>query len=210
LSGLRPAAGEYSTANPTAVAMTIDEQRTKYLTDLMALEKHLLETINRQRSDEDVRLNVYVNELIIRIERCARDHYDSLKELSAAYLVEENAIKKALGTVLGTAAGLIEGIRDHKLPRILRDNYVMLSVAAMQYTTVHAFASAIRDERLASQSLLHLRDITPLLVALSKLLPEVVVADVAVDHGAVIDLAAADLARTRTQEAWSHEVTETQ
>jgi hypothetical protein len=187
--------------------MTIDEQRTKYLTDLMALEKHILETIGRQRSDEDVRLNVHVNELIIRIERCAKDHYDSLKELSAAYMVEENAIKKALGTVLGTAAGLIEGLRDHKLPKILRDNYVVLSAAAMQYTTVHAFGSAIRDERLASQSLLHLRDITPLLVALSILLPQVVVTDVAAEHGSVIDLAAADLARSRTQEAWSPEAT---
>lgn len=208
MGGLRAGAGRVSFFEPTGIAMTIDEQRTKYLTDLMAIEKHLLETIGRQRSDENVRMNIHVNELIIRIERCARDHYESLKELSSAYMVEENAVKKVISTALGTATGLLEGIRDHKLPRMLRDNYVMLSVAAMHYTTVHAFGAAIRDERLASQTLLHLRAITPLLVALSKVLPEVVVSDVAAEHGAVIDMTAADLARTRTQEAWAQEVTE--
>jgi hypothetical protein len=188
--------------------MTIVEQRTKYLTDLLGLEHHLVEALGRQREDQDIRRHTHVNELVIRTERSARDHYEGLKTLAASYGIEESTWKKAMGTVLGAASGLVERARDPKLSRVIRDNYVVLSIAAMQYTSAHAFAMATRDERLAAQSLANLMDITPLLVALSKVLPEVVVEETALAHGPDVDIAAGKVALQSTQKAWASGVTE--
>lgn len=187
--------------------MNIDEARTKHLTDLIALEHNVHEALSRQRSDDEVRLNAHVNELVIRMERCSQDHYDALKAIAVGYGIEESAWKKAVGSVLGAAAGLLERVRDRKLSGVVRDNYVILSVCAMQYTSAHAFATAIKDDRLAVQTLEHLVNITPLLVSLSKLLPEVVVDEIARESPA-IDVTAGRLATENTQRAWSRNVTE--
>jgi hypothetical protein len=189
--------------------MSIEEQRTSALTDLLGLEHHLLEALGGQRRDDDVRLQVHVNEVIIRMERCARDHYEALKIVAAGYGVEESRWKKTLGSVTGKAAGLLEKARsDQKLSGLLRDNYVFLSLLAMQYTSAHAFAIAIRDEPLAARCLEHLMDVTPLMVALSRVIPEVVVEETGREHLPAVDITAGRIATDNTQRAWRPEVTE--
>lgn len=188
--------------------MNIESARQKHLTNLLALEHNVHEALKRQREDEDVRLHAKVNELVIRLERCSRGHHDALRALATTYGVEESAWKKAIGTVVGAATGLFEKTREKKLSGVLKDDYVALSLTAMHYTSVHAFATAIRDEPLAQATLTHLKAITPLMVAISKLIPEIVVEETLRDGVPGIEATASEVAVANTQRAWSRDVVE--
>lgn len=190
---------------------TLDRQESirKHVSDMLAVEQHVLEAIERQRETEKVRENVEVNELLIRIERVLKSHVDALNRLSEAYGSEgQSTLKKALTAVFGAAAGIYDKVRVHEVSRMLRDNYTALSLCAMAYTMMHTTGLVIREQRLADVGLDHLKDITPLLVEISKKIPGVTAKEVAEVHPEPVDLSRIGEAVAHTQHAWSHEVTD--
>lgn len=189
--------------------MDRQEAIQKHLSDMLALERHILEAITRQRDEEEVRRRVEANELIIRIERMLRQHTASLETLAEAYDARsESALKKAVTGVVGVVAGLYDKVRDHEVSRILRDDYTALSLSAMAYTALHTFGLTIREDRIADTAVQHLRDVTPLLVELSKVLPVVVADEVGQALEMPVDRQVGHEAVRRTQEAWAPGVTD--
>lgn len=183
----------------------------KQTADLLAAEEHILEAIEQQREDDDLRRHATANELIIRIERVLERHTDALEELLEDYGGDDDLeakVKKALSEVFGAAAGLYDRLRDLKLSRVLRDNYTALSLAAMSYTAFHTFGLAVREEAVARLAEQHLKDLTPLLVEISKLLPDVVAQEMAEEYDFPVDATVAHQAVTNTQRAWSPDVTQ--
>ena len=181
----------------------------KHLADMQSVEKHILEAIERQREEENVRNDLETNKLLIEIERTLKGHVQALTTLSKQYDGEgESAFKKAITAAAGVMAGLYDKVRENEVTRMLRDDYTALSLAAMGYTTLHTFGLAIKEQNIADLALSHLKEITPLLVDISKALPVVTAREVAAENDFPVDVSAGQEAVRNTQTAWSADVTE--
>lgn len=184
----------------------------KHTSDMLALERHILEAIERQRTSDDVRNAVEANKLIIEIERTLKQHVSALEGLVAEYGAEgESIVKKTFTELAGIVAGLYDKVREHPVSRMLRDDYTALSLASMGYTSYHTFGLAVQEPRVADLALEHLKDLTPLLIEISKVLPLVVAKEVYEENqnSFPVDGTVGPLATSNTQTAWSREVTET-
>jgi hypothetical protein len=184
----------------------------KHTADMLAVESHILEDVERQQQDKNVKTNARENKVIMDIERTLTRHVTALESISRQYGEGGEGIeqlwKKAVTEVMGTVAGLYDKVREHTVSRMLRDDYTALSLAAMSYTAYHAFGLAIKEDRISALAQRHLEDLTPLLVELSKVLPHVVVAEVAEENDDfVVDTTCGALAEANTQRAWETEVT---
>lgn len=160
--------------------MTRQETIQKYIHDMLALQRHVLEAVERQRDDEKVRAHPEVNEIVIRIERMLKAHLAELESVADEIGGGKGSVvKKALGGALGVAAGLYDRMRSHELSRMLRDNYTALNLAAISYAMMHTMALAVTEENVARLAKRHLAQIPPLLESVRRLLPHVVADEIA-------------------------------
>lgn len=179
----------------------------KHTADMLGVERHILEAIERQREDDALRGHLEANKVVIEIERVLKEHTAALENLAESYDAKaQSALKKAVTEFLGVIAGIYDRTREHRVTRMLRDDYTALSLAAMGYTSYHAFGLAIGEDRIAQLALKHLKDITPLLVELSKVIPLVTVKEVAEENDFLVDQDAAQRSVASTQSAWSRDV----
>ncbi|HET6569493.1 MAG TPA: hypothetical protein VFG50_16110 [Rhodothermales bacterium] len=176
----------------------------EHVSDQLALERHILEAVERQREDDAMRSNLDANKIVIEIERVLKEHTSMLENLADQYEAESRGtLKKAVTEVAGTLAGLYGRIRNYQVSRMLRDDYTALSLAAMGYTAFHTFGLTIKEDRIADVALRHLKDITPLLVELSRVLPLVVAQETVEEGDYPMDHEAGRKAVEHTHEAWS-------
>lgn len=160
--------------------MNRQETIQKYIHDMLALQRHVLEAVERQRDDEKVRAHPEVNEVVIRIERMLKAHLAELETVAEEIGGGKGSVvKKALGGALGVAAGLYDRMRSHELSRMLRDNYTALNLAAISYSMMHTMALAVTEENVARLAKRHLAQIPPLLDSVRRLLPHVVADEIA-------------------------------
>lgn len=180
---------------------------TKHIADATALEKHILEAVERQREDTTVKNNVDANRVVIEIERVLNQHLTALDALAQQYGGGgESLLKAAVTSALGVAAGLYDKMRESELTRNLRDDYTALSLDAMGYTAMHAFAVGIGEPPMADLAARHLNDLTPLLMELSKLIPQTTIQDLAREHPDLgVNTSRISEAVEATQRAWSRE-----
>ena len=180
----------------------------KHLSDMYAVEQHIRDAVARQRDDERLKNNVEANQVVIEVERVLKQHLSALDDLADHYDTQvQSAAKEALGKALGIAAGLYDRVRGkHPLSRDIRDNYTALSLAAMAYTAFHTFGLAAGEDRIAKLAEEHLKEITPLLVEISKVLPDVVAKETA-EQDFPADSSVAKQATANTQSAWDPSIT---
>ena len=134
-----------------------------------------------------------------------RRHTDSLEERLRTFGGSLSAdVKEAFTVATGLAAGLLGKIRPHMASKFLRDDYILLSACSIGYEMLHATALALRDTETADLALEHFKDITPLIVRLSEIMPTVVVHELTHDV-AGIDAGAIPIAKENTRHAWSNE-----
>ena len=190
--------------------MDRQESLRKHTSDMLSVEQHILEAVQHQRDEEKVKNHVEVNKLIIKIERVLNKHVTALENLAEQYGADaQSTVKETVTKLLGVAAGLYDKVRGkHPLSRDLRDDYTALSLASMGYTTFHSYGLTVKEDRIASLASQHLKDLTPLMVEISKVLPSVVVKEVQQESDFATDTSVADQAVKNTQEAWSKDVTE--
>lgn len=189
--------------------MNRKESIRKHTSDMLAIEQHILDAVRRQRDEDKMRSNVDANNVTAEIERVLSNHVSALEDLAERYGAEgQSTAKEALTKLLGVAAGLYDKVRgDQPISRDLRDNYTALSLAAMGYTAYHTFGLAVGEEKIATIAQKHLKDLTPLMVEISKVLPEVVVRETNEDSDFAVDTSVGSRAVSNTQAAWSKDVT---
>jgi ferritin-like metal-binding protein YciE len=175
-----------------------------YATDMHAVEKHILEAIERQYSDADVKKYPEANRLIGEIKATMQRHIAALEPYIEAKDGDiKDAVKGAAFKALGVAAGFWDQIRQQdQVSRMIRDDYTALSFAAVCYHMLHTTALGLKDQRLADLAGNHLKDLTPLIVDASKTICLVVAHELS-DEDKSIDGAVGQQAVKNTQEAWS-------
>lgn len=104
----------------------------KRLSDQLALERHILEAVERQRGEDSLRENLEANKVVIEIEQVLKSHVATLETLADEYGAGTSSLlKKAVTELAGVAAGLYDKVRDQEVSRMIRDDYTALSLAAM-------------------------------------------------------------------------------
>lgn len=175
-----------------------------YLADMAAVEKHILEAVERQAKDDGFKKLPQALQLVSRIEGTLRSHVQALEsqleKLPGGGVA--GAVKGTVTGVLGVFAGLYDKVRSETASRGLRDDYTALNLAAVSYTMLHTSALALGEPATADLALRNLKDLAPLIMQLNEAIPEVVVREL-VEQGKPFDASIVQRAVRSTQEAWS-------
>lgn len=181
-----------------------------HVSDMITVEKHTLESIEQQVEDGRLRRYTEAYDLVRDIERIMQRHINALEQYLSSLEGgggAESVLKKAAATAIGAVAGVYSRVRgEDPVSRNLRDNYASLSLASISYTMLHTTALALGETRLSELALQHLRDLTPVIVSLSRCIPTVVAQELS-EEGKVLFPTAGQEAIRSTQQAWSHTVT---
>lgn len=159
--------------------MTREDSIRKHLSDMLALNRHILEAVERQRESESVRERPEVNELVIRIERMLKAHVAELESLAERYrAAKESLLKKAMAGAVGAATELYDKVREHERSRMLRDNYTALNLIAVSYAMLHTFGLAIDERDIADLAQRHLRNLPALIESIRHAVPHAVAGEI--------------------------------
>jgi len=175
-----------------------------YVNDVLALERAMKEAVERQVADASVR---EIPEAIAFLEKLApstEDRLASLSELSDKLGSGAAGVKEAVAAAAGMIAGLYGKVRKHAVSRMLRDDHTALGLASTAYSMLYTTAVALHDGHTAAIAQRHLREVTPLIMGLSHVLPAVVVAELAADFPD-LNREATEAGREATRRAWSQD-----
>ena len=176
----------------------------QYLSDMVALDEHITEALKRQIEDERMEQFSEARQAVTTTKNTLETHISGLKrQLETLGGEESGPIKEAVSAVAGIAAGLYDKVRHDPVSKMLRDDYTAISLASISYTMLHATALAFKRPVIADLALGYLKDTSPLVIELSKVIPPVVVKDLS-DNEVTVDMSAGEEAVRRTQEAWNN------
>lgn len=179
----------------------------QYVSDMLSLSRHIHEALSRQVDDKATDNHPDAAALIRRLETTLTNQVeDQKRRLEGLGGDSASPVKEAVTAALGVAAGLIDEVRTQKVSKMLRDDYTALSLAAISLTMLHTTGLALSDPMTADMATRHLKELTPLIVEISEVIPHVVVRELQDDtEGTVASVG--DQATSNTQEAWTSEHT---
>jgi hypothetical protein len=173
---------------------------------MLAVEKHIVEALERQQKDDDIKQFPNAAQLVNRSLETLRGHVQTLESHLQGFDGggTAGAVKGAVTGVLGAIAGVYDKIRKDTASRALRDDYTALSLATISYTMLHATALGLRQGATADLALRHLQDLTPLIMELSEIIPTIVLKELSFE-GYEIETGLAQQAVRNTQQTWARE-----
>ena len=175
-----------------------------YVTDMAAVEKHILEAVERQVSTEPAKRFPEALSALNDVKATLSRHVSALEAYNAGTEGGglKETLKEALTGTLGVAAGIYNKIRqEDQVSRMVRDTYTALGLATVSYHMLYTTALGLKEDRLAQLALDHLKDLSPHVVDLSKVVCLVVAHELA-DQDKLVDPAIGQEAVRRTHEAW--------
>jgi hypothetical protein len=182
------------------------ETLQQYVGDMLAVDRHIHDTVKRHRDDKQVQADAEAHQLLSRVESTFDILIEELEQLlNRLGGSASSPVKEAVASTLGALGSMYDKVRTETVSKMLRDDYVTLGLAAISYTMLNTTGHALHDEATAATAARHLRQITPLITGISRLMPLVVARELGDDHQ--VDVAAAPQSVRETQQAWSAEVT---
>jgi hypothetical protein len=174
-----------------------------YVADMLAVEKHILEAVERQRNDDDVKQFPEALQLVGRVESMLKSHVQSLEgQLQGAPGGgAAGAVKEALTGVVGAIAGVYDKVRKETASRALRDDYTALSLASISYGMLHTTALGLLQGTVAELAKSNLEEVNSLIMELGLVMPRIVLKELSFE-GYSIDTGAADQAVKNLEESW--------
>lgn len=178
----------------------------QYVSDMLALERHIHDAVRRQRDSEKVKSQNDAHNIISRVEAQLDEHIEHLEQhLESLGGSATSPVKEAVSAVTGAVAGLYDQVRDEEVSKMLRDDYTALSLASISYTMLHTTGLALTDQTTADIALEHLKHWTPIVVDISETIPLVVAQELGKEMAGT-DSSAGSKAVKNTQVAWSREI----
>lgn len=172
----------------------------QYVGDMVALESHIEEAIDRQLNE--VKDHPQASQAVLQFHDTVKSHRDGLKEhLKSIGGSESSPIKNAVAGLFGVAAGVIDKIRTETVSKSLRDDYTAFNLAAIGYGMLYTTASALNQQSTAQLAQRHLRDYAQATQKINQLMPEIVVWELRKDGHMVNDSATQQAVKT-INEAW--------
>lgn len=175
-----------------------------YLADMAAVEKHILEAVERQHQDDDIKQFPEAHQLIHRLQSTLKNHVDTLESHLKGFEGGGVAgtVKEAVTGVLGAIAGVYDKVRKDTASRALRDDYTALSLASVSYGMLHTTALGLSQGTVAEVARRHLEEINGIIMDLGLAIPRVVLKELSFE-GYQIETGVADKAVANLRESWS-------
>ena len=187
--------------------MTPNQETVReYLGDLIAVLNHVSTAVTVQLKDDGLmrvphatHVIQHTSEVLLR-QRITLENY--VKTVGGVTV--GGGLKDVLTTVAGALAGLYGKARGETASRMLRDDYTALSFVSICTTMLHTTALAVNDSDVAEITRQHMMDYPPLIMAISELVPDAVVADLAADKAVISNHSAAEQAGANLKDSWRH------
>lgn len=186
-----------------ADANTVPKDLQTYVNDMHGLHAHVHAALARQISDERVQHESPVLDIIQKLHA----YYGRHTELTQAHVDRLGSgvgagLKEAVTTAMGVAAGLYDKVRKDPLSRMLRDNYTASSMACVSLTMLQTTGLAFKDHQVAAYAESALKELTPLIMRLTEVVPAIVARELKQDSPEV-DVAVSVQPVHTAREAWA-------
>jgi ferritin-like metal-binding protein YciE len=175
----------------------------QYVSDMLALDKHIHEAIRRQRDDKNMQQHGQAHQLVARMEETLDQQISELEQhVERLGGSSSSPVKDAVSATLGAIAGMYDKVRSETASKMLRDDYTALNLAAISYTMLHTTALGLQDQMTADLALRHLRAWTPHITSINRVIPLVVAKELMEDKDVAVNVSVGDEAVRQTQQAW--------
>jgi ferritin-like metal-binding protein YciE len=175
---------------------------TKYLSDMIGLEGHIYQAIDKQV--KETRDEPDVNPILRNIRDTLEMHTNALRDrLEALGGKPTSPIKEAGASILGVAAGLVDKVRAEEVSKNFRDDYTALSLSNISYVMLITTCLACNDTETADLATRHLKDNAKFASEIGNLMPTLVVRDLS--DLTDLNAGAIEEARRRYRSAWQQQ-----
>jgi hypothetical protein len=180
------------------------EDLRPYVADMSAVITHIQQAVERQKNDDDFKQIPQALQIVTQLDTVLKSQAQTLLSHLEKFPGGgvAGAVKSTVTGVLGTVAGLYDKVRSETASRGLRDDYTALNLAAISYTMLHTSALTLGETATADLALRGLKEITPLIMQLTEVVPHAVVRELTAE-GKTTDAAIVKRAIEATQEAWA-------
>ena len=145
----------------------------KYVGDMIALESHIEEALDRQVSL--VKDHPKASAAVRQFHNTVKTQRDTLKAHLKSMGGEEGApLKTAVASLLGVAAGMVDRVRPEAVSKALRDDYTAFNHATMGYAMLHATALMLGEQSTADLAERHLRSYASAIEGINQIVADVV------------------------------------
>ena len=180
----------------------------KYVEDMHSLLTHGLQPLAAQTKEKQMGDHPQAAAFVRDAQRTLEGHVARLEErLKALGTSPTTGIQDAASAVAGLVAGLYNQVRTEAVSKSVRDDYTFLSHCSVAYLMLMTTARSLGDhdtEELAEQGY---RDCARLVMAIDRLMPDLVVQELKADKLPATDVA--DWARGIVHGAWNRQTTGT-
>ncbi len=192
----------YDSGSTTQITENNLKSLRTYVSDMLALEKHIGQPLNKQTSDDDLKKFPEALSIVSRIKGINDAHIAALEShLQALGGHAASPVKEGVSAVAGVFAAAIDATRKTKVTKDLRDDSTAMSLATVSYELLHATALSMRDRTTADLAKRFLKDYAECIMAISKSIPTVVVNELVLD-GEDVDTTIDWQAKENVLHAW--------
>jgi hypothetical protein len=176
----------------------------QYSSDLLSLDKQILDIVKDQANIEEAQRYPEVQQLIRQThEKLASVSADLEQNLSTLGGENSSMLKQAMGRVGGMVIGMageVEG--SEKASKALRNTYAALDAATLGSMMLHTTALAFDEKPTADVADRHFRELAPLAIQARDMIPDVVVKEFA-DEGYAVNAGVVGDVRSKARQAWN-------
>lgn len=178
----------------------------RYVNDVIAMERDIVNAVRTQLEDERVKDHPQLKSLFLDIAVHGDHRADIFEKLISQEDGEtlSGAIKEGIASITGVLAGLYGMARQHPLSRMTRDNIVAMDLASVSYGMLLTLALATGHKRCEELALSSLNDCPKFVLALTNILPHIVLEEISQD-APVMDSLAAERAVELMRESWNRQ-----
>ncbi|MGH2350680.1 MAG: DUF892 family protein [Chloroflexota bacterium] len=174
----------------------------QYVGDMVALESHIEEAIDRQVDDDQIKEHPQAAEAVRQFHSMVKGQREALKShLQRIGGSEPGPLKSGIAGLFGMAAGAIDKVRAEKVSKALRDDFTAFNHAAMGYAMLHTTAHALGQQGTMDLADRHLRAYAKAVQQINQMIPDVVVWELRKD-GHPVDEQAIEHCTNAINQAW--------
>ncbi len=189
-----------------ATASDIQSETKQHLSDMAALEKHILDAVEKQIEVDEVKKDIEALGLLSKTKEMLTRHVGQLEAMAEAQDAETRTSMKALFTrFLGNVAGVYNSIRSDEASRAIRDTYTALNLMSASLTAMKTFGLVVGKESISKLAYEQMRELLPLIMEFNTKLPYIVAREIAAKDGLPFDIAVPQRVEKATQRIWNHE-----
>src|SRR3954464_4700546 len=172
---------------------------TKYLADMIGLEGHIYQAIDKQVKETQDEPDV--NPILRNMRDTLEQHTNALRtRLEDLGGKATSPVKEAGASILGVAAGVVDKVRAEEVSKDFRDNYTALSLSNISYVMLITTCLACNDTQTAELASRNLKENAQFVMDIGKLIPYTVVRDLS--DLTDVDSAAIQQAQQAYSAAW--------